>query len=349
MSEGVTITFDDEHLEGQDDAVLTDAQGNPLTPAGNGSGGDGGDGDGDNPVVRSPEEIAASEGISVEELNYAKKMGWVPKESFRGNPKDHKGASEFIRIAEESGPVLRERNREMAKKLEQMQKMFPTMLDLQKKQLQGQVDNLLAQNKDLEKQLEEAHLLSDSKRASEITEKIMENKIKAAITTGEVQKIGADGKQEPVTSDGIDKEREIAWRDDLLPRLTLEQRERYAQAAQFVALPQNADQTTDQRIAYIESRVFGRPVTAAGGATPARQPLAAAPVMRQGATATTDGIPGGNTPADEFAGWNALSDEEKKAATAFMEYSPWWETRHTDPESIKEFNKFKKNFNNKEA
>lgn len=287
------------------------------------------------PVAKTDAELAVIHGVSEDDIRYAKNMGWSPKENFRGNPGDWKGPKEFIDIAEQSAPVLRERLREMSKKVQEMQKSFPVILEMQQRELQNRVETLTEQNKGLEEQLKEAHLLADSKRAAEIAEKMVENRLKIALTEEEKkhvgEKMGIKQQNGAIVPDHIDVEKERAWRDSIWPRLTMEQREIYKDAVDFVTLPQNADQTTDQRIAYIESKLFGSHYKPAP---------AAAPVARPSSTSTTEV----SAVTDEYAGWNALSAEQKKIATSMLEDAEWYQKRDTDPKAKAMWNEFRKQF-----
>jgi hypothetical protein len=287
------------------------------------------------PVAKTDAELAVIHGVSEEDIRYAKNMGWSPKEHFRGNPGDWKGPKEFIDIAEQSAPVLRERLREMSKKVQEMQKSFPVILEMQQRELQNRVESLTEQNKGLEEQLKEAHLLADSKRAAEIAEKMVENRLKIALTEEEKkhvgEKMGIKEQNGAIVPDHIDVEKERAWRDSIWPRLTMEQREIYKEAVDFVTLPQNADQTTDQRIAYIEGKLFG---------SARRSAPVAAPVARPTATNVTES----SAPVDEYAGWNALSSEEKKIATSMLEDTDWYQKRDSDPQAKAKWNEFRKQF-----
>lgn len=285
--------------------------------------------------AQTDSDLATMYGVTEEEIKYAKSMGWSAKEKFRGDPKDWKDPKAFIDIAEQSAPVMRERLREMSKKVTEMQKAFPTILDMQKRELQNRVDNLSAQNEALQKELEEAHVLADSRKAADIAEKIVENKLKIALTNEQAKHIGekdglAQMVNETVVPDGIDIEKERAWRDSILPKLTLEQRELYDQAAKFVALPQNADKTTNERIAYIESKIFGRRTTPS-----------VASVARP---TTTDVIAGAAPSQNEYEGWDSLSAEEKKVAISVIEEMDWYQKKDTDPKAKAMWNEFKKQF-----
>lgn len=286
-------------------------------------------------LAQTDADLAVAHGVTEDEIRYAKSMGWSPKEKFRGDPKDWKGPKEFIDIAEQSAPVLRERMREMSKKMSEMQKAFPTILEMQKRELQNKVESLTATNEALQKELEEAHLMADSRKAADIVEKLTENKIKKAIVEEQMKHVGEkDGLaqlagQETIP-DGIDIEKERAWRDSILPKLTLEQREIYDQAAKFVALPQNADKTTNERIAYIEGKIFGR-----------RSTPSVAPVARPTTTDVTTGIPQAK---NEYEGWDSLTAEEKRIATSIIEDTEWYQKKDTDPKAKAQWNEFKKQF-----
>ena len=356
MEESVTIEFTEEELSAEaQDFVIEQPKGNENVQEENeqqnqvqqtgtennnadtqGSGQNSTDTESDHiPVAKTDAELAVVHGVSEEDIRYAKNMGWSPKENFRGNPGDWKGPKEFIDIAEQSAPVLRERLREMSKKVGEMQKAFPTILEMQKRELQNRVESLTEQNKGLEEQLKEAHLLADSKRAAEIAEKMVENRLKIALTEEEKkhvgENIGIKQQNGAIVPDHIDVEKERAWRESIWPKLTMEQREIYKDAVDFVTLPQNADQTTDQRIAYIESKLFGSRYKP----TPA-----VAPVARPSAASVADNT----TVTDEYAGWNALSAEQKKIATSMLEDAEWYQKRDSDPKAKAMWNEFKKQF-----
>lgn len=315
----------------------SDTQGAPGGTGGNlGNGTAGVSDEGRDLVAQTDADLAANFNVSEDEIRYAKSMGWSPKEKFRGNPADWKGPKEFIDIAEQSAPVLRERLREMSKKVTEMQKAFPTILEMQKRELQNKVDSLTATNENLQKELEEAHIMADSRKAADIVEKITENKIKIALAGEQMKHVGEkDGLANLAgvntnVPEGIDIEKERAWRDAILPKLTLEQRELYDQAAKFVALPQNADKTTNERIAYIESKIFGRRST---------------PAVSSVARPTTTDVTGTVAPArNEYEGWDSLSAEEKKIATSIIEDMDWYQKRDTDPQAKAKWNEFKKQF-----
>lgn len=288
-------------------------------------------------LAQTDADLAVAHGVTEDEIRYAKSMGWSPKDKFRGDPKDWKGPKEFIDIAEQSAPVLRERMREMSKKMSEMQKAFPTILEMQKRELQTRVETLTSQNEALQKELEEAHLMADSRRAADIVEKLTENKIKIALTNEQAKHVGEKdglaqlaGQNETFVPEGIDVEKERAWRDSILPKLTLEQREIYDQAAKFVALPQNADKSTNERIAYIEGKIFGRRST---------PPVAS--VARPTTADVTGTVPQAK---NEYEGWDSLSAEEKKIAVSIIEDTDWYQKKDTDPKAKAMWNDFKKQF-----
>ena len=285
-------------------------------------------------VAKTDADLAAEFGIEESDIKYARNMGWSPKENFKGNPADWKDPKAFIDIAEQSAPVLRDRLREMSKKVTEMQKAFPTILEMQKRELQNRVDGLAAENEKLQKDLEEAHLLADSKKAVEIANKMYENKIKMALTEEEQKHVGEDRgiaqANKAVIPDGIDVEKEKAWRDSIYPKLTLEQREIYKQAVDFVTSPINADQTTDQRIAYIESKLFGR-----------RAMPAVAPVARPSVADVAGSQP---VRHNEYEGWDSLTKEEKDTAVSIISEMDWYKNRDKDDKSKAMWNEFKKSF-----
>lgn len=287
------------------------------------------------PVAKTNAELADAYGVSEEEIAYAKNMGWSPKENFKGNPADWKEPKQFIEIAEQSGPVLRERMRAMSKELTEVRKAFPTILEMQKRDLRNRIEDLESRNKDLQQELEEAHLLADSKRAAELTEKIYDNKLKKAIEEERLKHVDDQGgmkgvAQKAITPDHIDVERERAWRETIWPKLSIEQREVYNDAVQFLISPANADKSTDERIAYLESKLFGS----------RNRPVAAA-VARPTATDVT-GEPAKSD--NEYAGWDAMSDEEKRIATSMLSDYDWYQNRNTDPKAKAKWNEFKKQF-----
>lgn len=329
---------DDESKEKNDETPESKTgDGTEGTPSAsdNGAGVDNGSGlEEGNLVAKTDADLAAEFGVEESEIRYAKTMGWSPKENFKGNPSDWKGPKEFIDIAEQSAPVLRERLREMSKKVTEMQKAFPTILEMQKRELQNRVDALNASNEQLQRDLEDAHLMADSKKAAELTEKIFENKLKMAITQEEQKHVGEnkDGSQvaKTIVPDGIDIEKEKAWRDTIYPKLTLEQREIYKQAVDFVTSPMNADQTTDQRIAYIESKLFGR-----------RSMPAVAPVARPTISDVAGAQPARH---NEYEAWDSLTKEEKDTAVSIIAEMEWYRNRDKDEKSKAMWNEFKKSF-----
>jgi len=56
----------------------------------------------------------------------ARAQGWVPKEDFRGNPEQWRDADDFVRRGEEETPILRERNRDMARKIADLETRLNT-------------------------------------------------------------------------------------------------------------------------------------------------------------------------------------------------------------------------------
>lgn len=313
--------------------------------------GDNGGNDGGADIANKPgasnAELAAMHGVTEDEIALAKNMGWTPKERFRGDPKDWKDPKEFIRITEESAPVLRERLRALSKEMNSFKTAIPTLLKMQTAQYKDKVAQLQQEKQDLEKQLEEAHYLADSKKASDLTKRIIENELKQEITKQEIKNVengdalkGVPGGEKVVVPSGIDTAREETWRKEMWPKLTLSQRQTFKEAADFLALPVNGDQTTDQRIAYMEERLFGRsnaPAPQQRTSTPSF-----APVARPSNTTMSNAD--GSDDNDEFAGWNSMSQEERKLAIEIIEDTPWFQKRKTDAASAKQWAEYKRSF-----
>lgn len=51
----------------------------------------------------------------------ARAMGWVPKEDYKGNPDNWRDAGEFVRRGEEILPIVQERNRDLTRKLNELE------------------------------------------------------------------------------------------------------------------------------------------------------------------------------------------------------------------------------------
>lgn len=290
-------------------------------------------------------ELAALHGVSEDDIVLAKNMGWTPKDRFRGDPKDWRDPKDFIRITEESAPVMRERLRSLSKQMDSMKSTIPTILKMQTQQYKDTIARLEQENKNLEVELENAHALSDSKKAADITQRVIENKLKTKIVEQEMKDLenneqlkGLTGNT-VVTPAGIDVAREKAWRDEMWPKLTLAQRQIFKEAGDFLALPINGDQTTEQRIAYMEERLFGRsnqPSSSSVRATPSF-----APVARPSANNLTTPSNEGD---DELAGWNSLTAEERQLAIQIVEDTPWFQKRKTDKASAKQWEEYKRSF-----
>jgi len=297
---------------------------------------DGNDDDGDDEEggnAGEDENLAAQYGLTVEDINYAKKMGWCPQEKFRGDPKQWRDPAEFIRVTEESVPVMRDRNRKMAADMKAMQQMFPKVLEMQRRDLEQKHADAVSLNADLQKQLDEAIELGDAKNAALITRKMAETAIKAHAYKGDLEAAKKQGVM-PVTPEGRDPEAEEEWAAKILPGLTLEQRETYKAAVSFIEQPMNKDKSTAERIKYVEDQIFGRK-TAPGARTPA------APMVGRSSGFTPAG--GGDGGADK-SGWANMTGEERRIALSVVEDMPWFKTKDSDPKSAAEFARFKKSF-----
>ena len=290
-------------------------------------------------------ELAALHGVTEDDIVLAKNMGWTPKDRFRGDPKDWRDPKEFIRITEESAPVMRERLRSLSKQMDSMKSTIPTILKMQTQQYKDTIARLEREKQDLESDLEQAHMLADSKKAAELTQRIIENKLQTKLTEQEMKDLSNNEQLKGLTGNsvvtpaGIDVAREKAWRDEMWPKLTLAQRQIFKEAGDFLALPINGDQTTDQRIAYREERLFGRSNQPSNPVT--RTAPSFAPVARPN---NTNMPTSGNDGDDELAGWNSMTAEEKQLAIQIIEDQPWFQKRKTDKASAKQWEEYKRSF-----
>ena len=331
---GTSYTFTSEELEGagKEVDVFVNEQNKAATKADD-SGDDksGEELDDDNKSLSENSKLAKQYGVAEEDINYARKLGWAPKEKFHGDEKDYKGPEEFIKISEESVPVLRERNRKMSSDMAKMQEMFPKLVEMQVREKQDKISALVEENKKLTTELQDAIDMMDAKRASDITAKMNENTIKAHLTKGEADRLSADAAS-ATDVPGRDINKEEAWAKTVWPTISLEQRESYKKAAEFLSLPSNLDMDTSKRIEYMERKVFG--------ALAEKNAPAAAAVSRPGVF-----TPGGSSSnSSKETGWDALSSDEKRIASSVVEGLPWWDKKDTDPKAKAEFVKWKKSF-----
>lgn len=93
----------------------------------------------------------------------ARAMGWVPKEEYKGNPDNWRDAGEFVRRGEEILPIVQERNRDLTRKLNELEnrlnqkdaeyqtnlskieRMSAVALHRQREQLQGSYEAAMRQ------------------------------------------------------------------------------------------------------------------------------------------------------------------------------------------------------------
>lgn len=339
------MTLDDDELENTPET-------NPAaaTPAGNGNGDEGlsvseeeGNDAGDAAPVTTPattpaatattdEEIAAQYNTTVDTVRRAKSMGWAGKESWKGKESDFKGPEEFVRIADMSPAVMKERNDALAAELANMKKMFPAVLEMQKREIQHRNDALTQQIKDLEKQLETAKQLADAESAAALSEKLVETRIKKLMTANDEKNLESNMQIDVATNRDIEKEK--AFRDAMLPRMSLAQRKSWNETVAFLDDPINMDKSTDERIQYLKETVFNIKHTAAPAVSPVARPTGFSDVTATPATKSAT------------AGWDALSKEDKAAALELIENVSWMKNRASDPETYKrELEKFKRGFN----
>lgn len=72
------------------------------------------------PGEHQPEAVETQQPEQSDTETRARAMGWVPKDQFRGPPENWRDADEFVRRGEEELPILRERNRSMAREHAEM-------------------------------------------------------------------------------------------------------------------------------------------------------------------------------------------------------------------------------------
>lgn len=83
----------------------------------------------------------------------ARAMGWVPKEEFRGPEDKWRSAEEFVKRGEEDLPILRERNRDLSRKVASMEADFADKLSRLERMTATAIQR---QRQDLEAQYEAA-------------------------------------------------------------------------------------------------------------------------------------------------------------------------------------------------
>ena len=84
------------------------------------------------------EQEESASGPTDEDLAKAARLGWVPKDKYRGDPKRWVDADEFIRRGETELPILRERLRKQDDTIAEMQSTFKEFKEYHTKTVQAQ-------------------------------------------------------------------------------------------------------------------------------------------------------------------------------------------------------------------
>lgn len=74
----------------------------------------------------------------------ARRMGWIPKDEYGGDPSRWVTAEEFIRKGEEEMPILRERLRKQDQSMAEMHKLLEDVVSHQKEQTKRAVDEAIS-------------------------------------------------------------------------------------------------------------------------------------------------------------------------------------------------------------
>jgi len=88
----------------------------------------------DKPVVDTPEDV-----------DRARRMGWIPKESFKGDPGKWRPASEFLKRGDEELPIARERLRKLDQKLNDIQSNMSEFVKFTRAAAQREADAKIAE------------------------------------------------------------------------------------------------------------------------------------------------------------------------------------------------------------
>ena len=74
--------------------------------------------------------------VSEEILEKAEKTGWVPKEEWKGNPDQWRPAEEFVERGEKIAPILKDRNRKLEEKFDNLESEMKTIIGTQKAEIE---------------------------------------------------------------------------------------------------------------------------------------------------------------------------------------------------------------------
>lgn len=126
----------------------------------------------------APEGAEGGEGTSAPPSveDRARRMGWVPKEDFRGDETRWVDAAAFVERGENELPILRERNRRLDGKLSEMEQTLRDFVKHHEKTAKREYDRAV---KDLEKQHKEAVSVGDVAAATEAAKEMAELKADA--------------------------------------------------------------------------------------------------------------------------------------------------------------------------
>lgn len=133
-------------------------------------------------VEEVAEEVVepAESGDSDEEVEKASKIGWTPKEHFKGDPDKWVSAKEFLRRGEEQLPLVKAELRRTQDRLANLEKSAKMLADHHRKTEELAYQRAL---KDLRKERAEAISSLDGERVNEIDDKIEELRTKGAKNT----------------------------------------------------------------------------------------------------------------------------------------------------------------------
>jgi hypothetical protein len=108
----------------------------------------------------------------------ARRLGWVPKEDFRGDPDKHRSAEEFLKRGEEILPILQRDNKRLhenfgkvEKQLKETQETLQTYSEFAKKAAEREYKKSL---RELETKLDAAIELADVSQARQLRKEIAE-------------------------------------------------------------------------------------------------------------------------------------------------------------------------------
>lgn len=129
-------------------------------------------------VVETTNQAAPEAALSSQdEVNFeteARKMGWVPEDEFKGDKKPAKflSAEEYYRRGEEVIPIIRARNKDLEKSVEELKETNKRMSAMFEKTIQRERENANRQIEALKAEKKTAIQAQDADRVEEIDQKI---------------------------------------------------------------------------------------------------------------------------------------------------------------------------------